>query len=75
MIWFRSFCAGLLAVIISVPLALFILGLILKARSGVSAISIDIVSLSRAFIPRLFVLLVFALGAIWEYRRLYRLSR
>jgi ethanolamine transporter EutH len=72
MIWFKSFGVGLLAVLVTIPVGFLLLGLILKAKSGHPTISIDIVSVSRIFVVRLVLVLVFALGFLWEYRRLTR---
>lgn len=69
MIWFKSFGAGLLAVLISIPVGVVLLQLILKARTGLP-IGVDVVSLSRQLTVRLTFLLIFALGCAWEYRRL-----
>jgi ethanolamine transporter EutH len=71
MIWFKSFGVGLLAVLVTIPIGFVLLGLILKAKSGLPSISIDVVSLSRNLVVRLVLLLVFALGFLWEYRRLH----
>jgi ethanolamine transporter EutH len=72
MVWLKSFGVGLIAVLIAIPVGFVVLGVILKARSGLPSISIDVVSLSRNLLVRVFVLLVFALGFLWEYRRLAR---
>jgi len=72
MIWFKSFGVGLLAVLVTIPVGFLLLGLILKSKSGLPSISIDVVSLSRTFLVRLVLLLAFALGFLWEYRRLTR---
>ena len=53
MIWFKSFAVGLLAVLVTIPIGFVLLGLILKAKSGLPSISIDIVSLSRDLVVRL----------------------
>ncbi len=70
MIWFKSFGVGLLAALATIPIGLFLWGLFFQTKSGQPSVQIDIVSLSKGFVPRLFLLLVFALGFIWEYRRL-----
>jgi ethanolamine transporter EutH len=70
MIWAKSFGVGLLAVLVSIPIGFLLLGLILKVKSGLPSIGIDIVSLSRNVVARRVLLLVFVLGFLWEYRRL-----
>ena len=72
MIWVKSFFIGLLAVIVMIPIGVIVLALILKTKSGLPSIGIDIVALSRNLLARLAILLVFALGFLWEYGRLTR---
>ncbi|MGA2687604.1 MAG: hypothetical protein ABSE85_05995 [Candidatus Korobacteraceae bacterium] len=72
MIWVKSFGVGLLVVLVFIPTGFVILGLVLKAKSGLPSIGIDVVALSRNLLVRLAIMLVFALGFLWEYRRLIR---
>jgi hypothetical protein len=55
-----------------IPVGFIILSLILKSKSGLPSIGIDVVALSRNLLVRLAILLAFALGFLWEYRRLIR---
>lgn len=68
MIWLKSFGVGLLAVLVSIPIGCVALGVILKVISGES-LGFDVVALSRNLYVRLVFLLIFALGFLWEYRR------
>jgi hypothetical protein len=72
MVWVKSFGVGLLAVLVVIPVGFIILSAILKSISGLPTIGIDVVALSRNLRVRLAILLAFALGFLWEYRRLVR---
>ena len=72
MIWLKSFGVGLLAVLVSIPIGFVVLGVILRAKTGLPNVGIDVVALSRNLVARLIILLVFALGFLWEFRRLTR---
>jgi hypothetical protein len=63
MIWIKSFGMGLLAALITVPMIFVCLGLILKAKSGLPSIGIDVVAYSRELWVRLIILLAFLIGA------------
>lgn len=69
MIWLKSAGVGLLAVLVLIPIGSLALSIFLKVRSGHN-IGIDVVALSRSVVVRLLIVLVFALGFLWEYRRL-----
>ncbi len=70
MIWAKGFGVGFLAVLVSIPIGLLLLGLILKVQSGLPSISIDIIALSKRTLVQLTLALIFALGFLWEYRRI-----
>lgn len=70
MVWLKSLGVALLVVLGSIPIGFLILGRILKVRSGLPSISIDILSLSRNLVVWLVLLLAFVLGFLWEYHRL-----
>lgn len=69
MILVKSVGVGLFAVLVAIPIGFLALSVFLKIRTGQN-IGIDVVALSRDVVVRLLILLVFALGFFWEYRRL-----
>lgn len=70
MIWAKSFGVGFLAVLVSIPIGWLLLGLILKVQSGLPLISIDIVALSKNTFVQLTLVVIFALGFLWEHHRI-----
>lgn len=70
MIWFKSFMVGLLSVLLAMPVIFIVLGVILKAKSGLPSIAIDVVSYSHNIAVRLILVTVFVIAFFWEYLRL-----
>lgn len=71
MIYVKSFLVGMLASAIVVPLLCILLLLFMRLRFHAAAISLN-ASLLRSSGLWLLLIAVFALGFVWEYRRLAR---
>lgn len=71
MVLLKSFGVGLLGVVVLIPIGQIALIAYLSITRGQN-IGVDIVSLSRDWVARIVILLVFLLGFSWEYRRLVR---
>lgn len=69
MIWFKCLVVGAVALLIAVGIGFFMIPLVLRMRTG-QLVGWDITSFARHYMVWLVLGLAFAVGFLWEYRRL-----